>query len=71
VWLSVIWVVGRFWGGCWNFFLVADCWCHEGSGVADLSLVLREFFLVADCCFGVDLGLLGLGLVAVWVAVWP
>jgi hypothetical protein len=33
------------------FFLVADCWCYEGSGVA-------------DCC--VDLGL-----VAVWVAVWP
>jgi hypothetical protein len=27
------------------FFLVADCWCHEGSGVADLSLVLRDFFL--------------------------
>jgi hypothetical protein len=51
VWLSVIWVVGRFWGGCWNFVLVADCWCYEGSGVA-------------DCC--VDLGL-----VAVWVAVWP
>jgi hypothetical protein len=22
VWLSVIWVVGRFWGGCWNFFLL-------------------------------------------------
>jgi hypothetical protein len=34
-----------------EFFLVADCWCYEGSGVA-------------DCC--VDLGL-----VAVWVAVWP
>jgi hypothetical protein len=30
-----------------EFFLVADCWCHEGSGVADLSLVLRDFFWVA------------------------
>jgi hypothetical protein len=27
-----------------GIFFVADCWCYEGSGVADLSLVLREFF---------------------------
>jgi hypothetical protein len=34
------------------FFLVADCWCYEGSGVADCCVDLG--LLITDCC--VDLG---------------
>jgi hypothetical protein len=52
---------------------VSELGCRRFGAVGRFCCGCGIFFWVADCCFGVDLGLLGLldlGLVAVWVAVW-